>query len=182
MYTSARVLRQVLQTRMLGWKRRQRVKEREWPPAWLPLIVGLKIESVSRTWVLVQRTGQASPIHKGRNRQSTAAVGARFWNRQERAWQRRTSMHSEHRKAGAADSDQLWATGTRSRSGKARAFGEKRNGMEPCDARAVQRSTTSASENAGTARQGQQGPERGSGRLAGHAAALQIDGSHRLQS
>jgi len=53
---------------------------------------------------------------------------------------------------------------------------------EPFDARAVQRRTTSASENAGTARQGQQGPERGSGRPAGHAAALQIDGSHRLQS
>ena len=53
---------------------------------------------------------------------------------------------------------------------------------EPCDARAVQRRTTSGSENAGTARQGQQGPERGSGRPAGHALALQIDGSHRLHS
>ncbi len=29
---------------------------------WPPLIVGLKIESVSRTWVFVQRTGQASRI------------------------------------------------------------------------------------------------------------------------
>ena len=29
---------------------------------WPPLIVGLKIESVSRTWVFVQRTGQASLI------------------------------------------------------------------------------------------------------------------------
>ena len=141
---------------------------------WPPLIVGLKIESVSRTWVFVQRTGQANRIQKRCNRQSAAAVGARFWSRQELVWQRRTSTHSEHRKAGAVDSDQLWAT--------ASAFGEKRNGMEPCDARAVQRRTTSASENAGTARQGQQGPERGSGRPAGHAAALQIDGSHRLQS
>jgi len=52
--------------------------------------------------------------------------------------------------------------------------------MEPCDARAVQRRTTSASENAGTARQGQQGPERGSGRPAGHASALQVDGSHTV--
>jgi hypothetical protein len=116
------------------------------------------------------------------NRQSAAAVGARFWSGQERGWQRRTSTHSEHGKAGAVDSDQLWATGTGSWSGKARAFGERRNGMEPCGARAVQRRTTSASENAGTTRQGQQGPERGSGRPAGHAAALQIDGSHRLQS
>ncbi len=33
---------------------------------------------------------------------------------------------SEHRKAGAVDSEQLWATGTGSRSGRARAFGEKR--------------------------------------------------------
>jgi hypothetical protein len=80
------------------------------------------------------------------------------------------------------DSDQLWATGTGGRSGKARAFGEKRSGMEPCDARAVQRRTTSESENAGTARQGQQGPERGSGRPAGRASALQVDGSHRLHS
>jgi hypothetical protein len=32
LYTSARVLRQVLRARMLGWKRRQRVKEREWLP------------------------------------------------------------------------------------------------------------------------------------------------------
>jgi hypothetical protein len=32
------------------------------------------------------------------------------------------------------------------------------------------------------ARQGQQGPERGSGRPAGHTSALQIDGSHRLHS
>jgi hypothetical protein len=32
------------------------------------------------------------------------------------------------------------------------------------------------------ARQGQQGPGRGSGRPAGHASALQIDGSHRLHS
>jgi hypothetical protein len=167
---------------MLGWKRRQRAKERDWPPVGPPLIVGVKIESVSQTWVPVQRTGQASPIQKGRNRQSAAAVGARFWSRQELVWQRRTSTHSEHRKAGAVDSDQLWATGTGSLSGKARAFWEKRNGMEPCDARAVQRRTTSASENAGTTRQGQQGPERGSGRPAGHAAALQIDGSHRLQS
>ena len=60
------------------------------------------------------------------NRQSTAAVGARVWNRQEQGWQWRTSTHSEHRKAGAVDSDQLRATGTGSRSGKARAFGGKR--------------------------------------------------------
>ena len=123
MYTSARVLRQVLQARMLGWKRRQRAKERDWPPVGPPLIVGVKIESVSQTWVLVQRTGQASPIQKGRNRQSTAAVGARFWNRQERAWQRRTSTHRKHRRTVIVDSDQLRATGTGSRLGEARAIG-----------------------------------------------------------
>ncbi len=66
----------------------------------------------------------------GCNRQSAAAVGARFWSRQERGWQRRISTHSEHRKAGAVDSEQLWATGTGSRSGKARAFGEKRKQNE----------------------------------------------------
>ena len=37
------------------------------------------------------------PVLRGCNRQSAAAVGARFWRRQERGWQRRTSTHSEHR-------------------------------------------------------------------------------------
>jgi hypothetical protein len=37
---------------------------------WPPLIVGLKIESVSQNWVLVQRTGQASLIQKWHNCQT----------------------------------------------------------------------------------------------------------------
>ena len=116
------------------------------------------------------------------NRQSTAAVGARFWNRQERAWQRRTSTHRKHRRTVIVDSDQLRATGTGSRSGKARAFGEKRKQNGAMWRKAAQRRTWSASESAGAARRGQQQLERGSGRPAGHAPALRIDNSHRLQS
>ena len=64
------------------------------------------------------------------NRQSAAAVGARFWSRQELVWQRRTSTHSEHRKAGAVDSDQLRTTSTGSQPGEARAIGGKRRNKQ----------------------------------------------------
>jgi len=74
LYTSAWVLRLVLQARMLGWKRWQRAKKRDWPPVGPPLVVGVKIESVSQIRVFVQRTGQASLIQKGCNRQRAARL------------------------------------------------------------------------------------------------------------
>ena len=149
---------------------------------WPPLIVGLKIESVHELGCL--SSAQAKRIVSKRDATDRAQRRLVLGFGVDRSWSGRGGQARTVNTERQAQWTRINYGPLARVAGKARRVPlEKRESrMEPCDARAVQRRTTSASENAGTTRQGQQGPERRSGRPAGHAAALQIDGSHRLQS